>query len=66
VGILMSQCGEAALAHIAAYKLGAIAMPLFAQFGPDALQYRLGMSKASVCVVDVANLDKVRSSAAFC
>jgi len=46
VGILLPQCPEAAIAHIAVYKLGAVAVPLFTLFGADALAYRLGDSEA--------------------
>ena len=41
VGILLPQEPETALAHLATYKLGAIAVPLFTLFGLDALRYRL-------------------------
>src|SRR5260370_16015480 len=44
VGIFLPQSVETALAHLAVYKCGAIAVPLFALFGPDALQYRLADS----------------------
>jgi acetyl-CoA synthetase len=42
VGVLLPQAPETAFGHIAIYKLGAVAVPLFALFGPDALAYRLG------------------------
>ena len=38
VGVFLSQSPEAAIAHVAIYKAGAIAMPLFVLFGPDALE----------------------------
>src|SRR5690349_15971871 len=41
VGILLQQSPETAVAHIAAYKAGLIAIPLFVLFGEDALEYRL-------------------------
>ena len=41
VGILLGQSPETAISHIAIYKIGAIAIPLFTLFGVDALQYRL-------------------------
>ena len=41
VGILLPQAPETAYAHIAVYKLGAVALPLFTLFGPDALEFRL-------------------------
>lgn len=61
VAILLQQSLETALAHVAAYKLGAIAVPLFTLFGEDALLYRLSDSAARLIVTDVANLDKVMS-----
>jgi acetyl-CoA synthetase len=59
VGILLPQCPETALAHIALYKLGAIALPLFTLFGPEALEYRLNNSGASAIITDGPNLEKV-------
>ena len=59
VGILLPQCPETALSHIAIYKLGAIAIPLFTLFGPDALEYRLGNSEAKAVITDGANIEKV-------
>lgn len=41
VGVLLPQSPETAFAHLAAHKLGAISVPLFTLFGPDALEYRL-------------------------
>ncbi|WP_439499246.1 AMP-binding protein [Bosea sp. (in: a-proteobacteria)] len=60
IAILLPQ-GEAVLtAHLAAYKLGAIAVPLAALFGVDALAYRLKDSGASVLVTNAAGLVKVK------
>ncbi|MBF0267530.1 MAG: acyl-CoA synthetase [Alphaproteobacteria bacterium] len=59
VAILLSQSLETALAHIATYKLGAIAVPLFTLFGEDALLYRLSDSSARLLITDMENLDKV-------
>jgi acetyl-CoA synthetase len=59
VGILLPQCPETALAHLALYKIGAIAIPLFTLFGPDALEYRLENSGAEGIITDQANLGKV-------
>ena len=41
VGILLPQGFETVIAHVAIYKLGAIAVPLFTLFGTEALQFRL-------------------------
>ncbi len=38
-----------------------IALPLFTQFGPDALSYRLSDSGARVVLTDPENLDKLRA-----
>ena len=59
VGIVLPQRPETALTHLAAYKLGAIAVPLFCLFGPDALEYRLADSGAKLVVVDDDNLEKI-------
>ena len=57
--ILLPQCPETAISHIAAYKIGAIAIPLFTLFGTDALSYRLANSAAKGIVTDSANLAKI-------
>ena len=52
VAVLLSQTPALPVAHIAAYKLGAIVVPLFALFGEDALRFRLADSEAKVLVTD--------------
>lgn len=59
VGILLPQCPETAISHIAIYKIGAIAIPLFTLFGPEALQYRLSNSEAKAIITNSENLSKV-------
>jgi acetyl-CoA synthetase len=59
VGILLPQRAETAIAHIAVYKSGAIALPLFTQFGPEALEHRLAHSLCRALITDVENLEKV-------
>ncbi|GAB4257443.1 MULTISPECIES: acyl-CoA synthetase [Deferrisoma] len=59
VGILLGQSPETAITHLAVYKLGAIAVPLFTLFGPDALEYRLANSGARAVVTDPEGLPKV-------
>jgi len=56
VGIILPQRPETAIAHIACYQMGAVAMPLSILFGPDALEYRLQDSAAAVALVDPASL----------
>jgi acetyl-CoA synthetase len=59
IGILLPQCAEAAIAHLAAYRLGAIALPLFTLFGPEAIEYRLNDSGAKVVISNAAGIEKL-------
>jgi len=65
VGILLPQRPETALSHIAIYKMGAVALPLFTQFGPEALEHRLRDSGAKALVTDGENLPKVEAMFPF-
>jgi acetyl-CoA synthetase len=56
VAIVVPQRVETGLAHLATYKLGAIAVPLSGLFGPAALRHRLGDSGASVAITDGEHL----------
>lgn len=65
VAIVMPQRPQTAVAHIALYQLGAVAMPLSMLFGPEALAYRLQDSGAVVAICDqssIANVVAVRAS----
>ncbi|MEX2129043.1 MAG: acyl-CoA synthetase [Xanthobacteraceae bacterium] len=59
VAIILPQTPETAIAHLAIYKLGAIAVPLAALFGIDALSYRLENSGARAVVTHRAGLPKL-------
>ncbi|HYD69949.1 acyl-CoA synthetase [Azospirillum sp.] len=59
IGILLPQAPETAVSHVATYKLGAIAVPLFTLFGVDALHYRLSNCGAKVVVTDTAGAEKL-------
>src|SRR5260221_9401678 len=59
LGILLPQAPETAVAHVAAYKSGLIAVPLFTLFGEDALEYRLGNSGARALVTDRTGYAKI-------
>ncbi|MEX0697947.1 MAG: AMP-binding protein [Dongiaceae bacterium] len=61
VALLLPQSIEAVLGHLAAYKLGAIAVPLAALFGEDALRYRLANSGAALLVADATGAAKVEA-----
>jgi len=61
VAILLPQAPEVAAAHIAIYKLGAVALPLATLFGVDALNYRLQNSAAKAAVTNAAGVAKLAS-----
>lgn len=61
VAILLPQGRNVPIAHIASYKLGAIAVPLAVLFGVDALGYRLQDSGAKVVITDAAGAARVRA-----
>ncbi|GIU95914.1 MAG: acetyl-CoA synthetase [Gaiellaceae bacterium] len=62
VAIVLSQRVETALAHLAAYKLGAIALPLSTQFGEDALAVRVGDAEPRVVIGEADALEKVAAT----
>lgn len=61
IGILLPQEPQTAIAHLAAYKIGAIAVPLFTLFGSDALKYRLADCGAKALVTDSSGAGKIAS-----
>ena len=63
VAIILPQRPETAIAYIAVFQMGAIALPLSHLFGPDALEYRMEHAEASVAIVEpatIANLWAIR------
>lgn len=65
VAIVMPQRFETAIAYMAVFQLGAVAMPLSMLFGPEALEHRLQDSEAGVAICDassIANIEQVRGS----
>ena len=52
IAVLLPQSIETATAHIAVTKMGAISLPLFTLFGPEALLHRLRDSGASVVITN--------------
>jgi acetyl-CoA synthetase len=53
VGVLRTQGAWTAAAHIAAWKIGAISIPLFKLFGPDALLTRLRDAGSKIVIGDL-------------
>jgi acetyl-CoA synthetase len=64
VGLVLPQRVETGLAHLAIYKLGAVAVPMSILFGPQALTYRLGDSGAKAVITDGEHLEVVAAVAA--
>jgi len=58
VALILSQRPETAIAHVAIYKLGAIAVPLSGAFGLDALEVRLRGSDPSVVLGERESLER--------
>jgi acetyl-CoA synthetase len=56
VAIMLPQRPETAIAYIALFQMGAIALPLSHLFGPDALEYRLEHAGASVAIAESSTL----------
>jgi len=59
VAIHLPQCPESLIAHAAVQRLGAIALPLFNLFGPDAVEFRLRDSGARVLITTGAALERI-------
>src|SRR5690349_11672546 len=56
VAIVLPQRPETAIAYMAIFQMGAIALPLSHLFGPEALEYRINHAEASVALVEPATL----------
>lgn len=59
VGIILGQCPETILSHMACFKSGKISIPLFSLFGDDALLFRLKDSGATTVICDNLSLEKI-------
>ncbi len=56
VAIILPQRPETAIAYMAVFQMGAIALPLSHLFGPDALEYRMEHAEAAVAIVEPATI----------
>ena len=57
--VLLPQGPEALLVHLACYRIGVIVVPLFVQFGSEALTWRLADCRAKVLVSDASGSEKI-------
>ncbi|MVA82192.1 AMP-binding protein [Agrobacterium vitis] len=65
IALLLPQGFETVIAHVAIYKLGAIALPLALLFGADALEYRLKTAGACAVITNdfgLSRLEPIRAS----
>ncbi len=61
VALLLPQSFETVVAHVAIYKMGAIALPLALLFGEEALEYRLRDAGAKVIVTNSFGLQRLKT-----
>ncbi len=66
VAIVMPQRFETAVAYMAVFQMGAVAMPLSMLFGPEALEYRLQDSEAAVAIADESSMASVQQVRTAC
>ncbi len=66
VAVVMPQRPETAVAHMALYRLGAVAMPLSQLFGPEAMAFRLNDSGARLAIVDDSAIGTLKACRADC
>ncbi|WJR69359.1 AMP-binding protein [Neorhizobium sp. CSC1952] len=59
IALLLPQSFETVIAHVAIYKMGAIALPLALLFGAEALEYRLKASGAAAIVTNAFGLTRL-------
>ncbi|TMB31005.1 MAG: AMP-dependent synthetase [Deltaproteobacteria bacterium] len=59
VAVLLPQRHETAIVHVAAYKAGFVAVPLFTLFGEEALEFRLQNGEARAIVTDAEGAAKI-------
>jgi acetyl-CoA synthetase len=56
VAIILPQRPETAIAYMAIFQMGAIALPLSHLFGPEALEYRINHAGATAAIVEPTTL----------
>ncbi|MES2977902.1 MAG: AMP-binding protein [Pseudomonadota bacterium] len=66
VAIVMPQRFETAVAYMAVFQMGAVAMPLSMLFGPEALEYRLQDSEAVAAICDESSMASLKQVRAHC
>jgi acetyl-CoA synthetase len=62
VATLLPKCPEIVIAAVGLWRLGAVHVPLFTAFGPDAIGFRLDDADARVVITDTRNSGKLRDA----
>jgi acetyl-CoA synthetase len=62
VATLLPKSPELLLATLAIWRLGAVHVPLFTAFGPQAISYCIGNSETRVLITDAANRPKIAAA----
>lgn len=65
VAVMLPKSPELVVALLAIWRAGAVHVPLFTAFGPEAAGYRIRHSGAKLAIVDQANRDKVDAAGAI-
>jgi acetyl-CoA synthetase len=60
IGVSIQPSPEVLIGHVAAWKLGAISVPLSTLFGPEAMEYRMQDCNVSVCLAGPATVGIIR------
>jgi acetyl-CoA synthetase len=58
IAVMLPKSPELLVALVAIWRLGAVHVPLFTAFGPDAVSYRIRHSGARIVITDTANRGK--------
>jgi acetyl-CoA synthetase len=59
IAIILPQRPETAIAHMACYQMGAIAVPISALIDADAIEHRLSHAEVRVAIIDEDGLEKL-------
>lgn len=65
VAALLPKVPELLITTLAVWRLGAVYVPLFTAFGPDAIDYRVGDSGTRVVVTNAAQRPKLSETSAY-
>jgi acetyl-CoA synthetase len=63
VGVLLPRSPELLVALLGIWRAGAVEIPLFTAFGPEAIAYRLNRGRAAALVTDTENRGKLEDAA---